>query len=79
MCSVAKKCFYHDLLLTMTTKISRLASVQTSSWRSFDWNQIERAKSLGVGRLELADLEPFAAVERTILLSHDKHGEQGRN
>ncbi len=32
---------------------------------------------MGVGRLELADLEPFAAVERTILLSHDKHGEQG--
>lgn len=43
----------------------------------FDWNQIEQAKSLGTGRIELADLEPFEGVDRSIKLSHTKHGEQG--
>ncbi|KAH8120625.1 tricalbin [Phellopilus nigrolimitatus] len=43
----------------------------------FDWNQIEQAKSLGIGRIELADLEPFEASERTVKLSSEKHGEQG--
>ncbi|EMD41578.1 hypothetical protein CERSUDRAFT_110127 [Gelatoporia subvermispora B] len=43
----------------------------------FDWNQIEQSKSLGMGRIELSDLEPFQAVERSIPLSHAKHGEKG--
>ena len=43
----------------------------------FDWNQIEQAKSLGSCRVELAELEPFTAVERTVSLSHAKHGEKG--
>lgn len=43
----------------------------------FDWNQIEQAKSLGVGSIELADIEPFEAMERTIKLAHQKHGESG--
>lgn len=43
----------------------------------FDWNKIEQAKSLGVGKIELADLEPFQQVERIIPLRSDKHGEKG--
>lgn len=43
----------------------------------FDWNQIEQAKSLGAGRIALADLEPFQASERAIALSSPKHGEKG--
>ncbi|KAI0666337.1 tricalbin [Trametes maxima] len=43
----------------------------------FDWNQIEQAKSLGAAKIELGDVEPFTAVERTIPLSHAKHGDKG--
>ena len=42
----------------------------------FDWNQIEQAKSLGVGRINLADLEPFQGTPQVIPLS-DKHGQKG--
>ncbi|KDQ54885.1 hypothetical protein JAAARDRAFT_37997 [Jaapia argillacea MUCL 33604] len=43
----------------------------------FDWNQIEQAKLLGTGKIELADVEPFVGVERAIPLTSDKHGEKG--
>lgn len=43
----------------------------------FDWNQIEQAKSLGVGRIELADVEPFQSMERVIPITSTKHGEKG--
>lgn len=43
----------------------------------FDWNQLEQAKSLGVGRIRLDDLEPLEAAERFITLSLEKHGEKG--
>lgn len=43
----------------------------------FDWNQIEQAKSLGTGRIELADIEPFQLVERIIPIVSAKHGEKG--
>ncbi|KAG9044471.1 hypothetical protein FS837_008089 [Tulasnella sp. UAMH 9824] len=43
----------------------------------FDWNQIEQAKSLGVGRIELADVEPFQSMERVIPITSPKHGEKG--
>ncbi|KAG8919579.1 hypothetical protein FRC01_001220, partial [Tulasnella sp. 417] len=43
----------------------------------FDWNQIEQAKSLGVGRIELADIEPFQSMERVIPIISPKHGEKG--
>ncbi|KZT06296.1 tricalbin [Laetiporus sulphureus 93-53] len=43
----------------------------------FDWNQIEQAKTLGAGKINLADIEPFQAAERTIPLSSAKHGEKG--
>jgi Ca2+-dependent lipid-binding protein len=43
----------------------------------FDWNQIEQAKSLGTSKIELADLEPFQAIERSLPLVSEKHGEKG--
>ncbi|KAF9535478.1 C2 domain-containing protein [Crepidotus variabilis] len=44
----------------------------------FDWNQIEQAKSLGAGKIELATIEPFAAAEQIIPLSSAKHGDKGQ-
>ncbi len=44
---------------------------------AFDWNQIEQAKSLGSAKIELADLESFQGVERSVPLSHSKHGDKG--
>ncbi|KAG8709183.1 hypothetical protein FRC08_018492 [Ceratobasidium sp. 394] len=44
----------------------------------FDWNQIETAKSLGSGTIELADLVPFETTTRFIKLSSPKHGERGQ-
>jgi len=43
----------------------------------FDWNQIEQAKSLGSGKIDLADIEPFTATERVVPLSSAKHGQKG--
>ncbi|RXW22896.1 hypothetical protein EST38_g2942 [Candolleomyces aberdarensis] len=43
----------------------------------FDWNQIEQAKSLGVGAINLADLEPFQVSEQNVALSTSKHGPKG--
>ncbi|KAI0336165.1 tricalbin [Cubamyces sp. BRFM 1775] len=43
----------------------------------FDWNQIEQAKSLGVAKIDLESLEPFTSVERSIPLTHVKHGDKG--
>ncbi|KAJ8517020.1 hypothetical protein ONZ45_g5719 [Pleurotus djamor] len=43
----------------------------------FDWNQIEQAKSLGVAKIELADIEPFTASEHTLDLVSNKHGAKG--
>ncbi|THH27082.1 hypothetical protein EUX98_g7106 [Antrodiella citrinella] len=43
----------------------------------FDWNQIEQAKSLGVGRIDVASIEPFDSVEQTIALSSEKFGDKG--
>jgi Ca2+-dependent lipid-binding protein len=44
----------------------------------FDWNQIEQAKSLGVGNIDLTDIEPFEAQERLINLVTPKHGQKGQ-
>ncbi|TFK25271.1 hypothetical protein FA15DRAFT_668641 [Coprinopsis marcescibilis] len=43
----------------------------------FDWNQIEQDKSIGVGRINLADLEAFKLSEREVVLSTGKYGEKG--
>lgn len=44
----------------------------------FDWNQIEQAKSLGIGKIDLSSLEPFEAREVSVNLVSPKHGEKGR-
>ncbi|EGO02737.1 hypothetical protein SERLA73DRAFT_165692 [Serpula lacrymans var. lacrymans S7.3] len=41
----------------------------------FDWNQLEQAKSLGSGSINLADVEPFQGTERIIYLA-DKHDDK---
>ncbi|KAI0726177.1 tricalbin [Fomitopsis betulina] len=43
----------------------------------FDWDQIGKADTLGSGKIDLADIEPFTSVERTISLSSQKHGQKG--
>jgi len=43
----------------------------------FDWNQIEVAKSLGTGKIDLSTIEPFETVERVVNLVSPKHGEKG--
>ncbi|KAF8807280.1 transmembrane protein [Phlegmacium glaucopus] len=43
----------------------------------FDWNQIETAKSLGIGKIDLSTIEPMQSVERVISLVSTKHGEKG--
>ena len=44
----------------------------------FDWNQIqvEAAKSLGIGKINLS-IEPLEAVEQVVKLVSSKHGEKG--
>ncbi|KZT23846.1 tricalbin [Neolentinus lepideus HHB14362 ss-1] len=43
----------------------------------FDWNQIEQAKKLGSGKIDLSDIEPFEAIEKVVSLSSQKHGDKG--
>lgn len=43
----------------------------------FDWNQIEQAKSLGTGKIDLENLEPFTGATITIPLTTLKHGTKG--
>jgi hypothetical protein len=38
----------------------------------FDWNQLEQSKSLGSAKINLEDMEPFVATERTLILSSEK-------
>lgn len=44
----------------------------------FDWNQIEQAKSLGIAKIELTDIEPFTAAERSLPLVAEKPGDHGK-
>lgn len=43
----------------------------------FDWNQIEQAKSLGSGTIDLESLEPFHGTEQDVPLTHPKYGAKG--
>ncbi|KAG5654026.1 hypothetical protein H0H81_008041 [Sphagnurus paluster] len=43
----------------------------------FDWNQIEVAKSLGKAIIDITNIEPFEAVERSVNLVLPKYGEKG--
>lgn len=42
----------------------------------FDYNKVEQAKTLGVGRINLADLEPFEVAEQRVSLT-SKEGVKG--
>jgi len=43
----------------------------------FDWNQLEQAKSLGTGQINLETVEPFQGTEHIVALSSPKHGDKG--
>ncbi|KAG1715796.1 hypothetical protein ID866_1372 [Astraeus odoratus] len=71
-----KKTLHPEWSENFTTNVpSRVAADFTLE--VFDWNQLEQAKSLGVGRIRLDDLTPFEAVERFVPLSSEKHGDRG--
>lgn len=44
----------------------------------FDWNQLEAAKSLGKGKIDVTNLEPFQMSELEVPVHSDKHGDKGR-
>jgi len=44
----------------------------------FDWDRIGSDETLGTGTINLQTLEPFGLTERSIALSHAKHGQKGR-
>ena len=44
----------------------------------FDWNQLEQAKSLGSAKIDLEDIEPLIAINRTLVLSSEKRGNKGQ-
>lgn len=44
----------------------------------FDWNQLEQAKSLGSAKINVEDLTPLTATERTLSLSSEKRGNKGQ-
>lgn len=67
--------FHRGISLTHTFQPSRVNA--DFSVEVFDWNQIEQAKSLGSASIDLAELEPFQASERTITLTSSKLGEKG--
>ncbi|KAF9243825.1 C2 domain-containing protein [Melanogaster broomeanus] len=67
-----KKTLHPDWSETFNVNVpSRVAA--DFSVEVFDWNQLEQAKSLGVGTIKLDDLEPFQSTERVINLSTEKH------
>ncbi|KAG6869143.1 hypothetical protein C0993_012241 [Termitomyces sp. T159_Od127] len=43
----------------------------------FDWDQMGSSDTLGTAKINLEDVEPFQAVERTLNLFSSKHGEKG--
>ncbi|KAJ9107888.1 hypothetical protein QFC19_002631 [Naganishia cerealis] len=43
----------------------------------YDWNQLDNAKLLGTGSIDLAELEPFAMREMEVPLQSVKHGDTG--
>ena len=43
----------------------------------FDWNQIDKARSLGAAKINLETLEPFRGIEQNLTLSDEKHGSIG--
>ncbi|GLB36472.1 putative tricalbin [Lyophyllum shimeji] len=43
----------------------------------FDWDAVGRPESLGKAKIDLNEIEPFEASERTLNLATPKHGEKG--
>ncbi|KAG6891051.1 hypothetical protein C0995_014139 [Termitomyces sp. Mi166 len=43
----------------------------------FDWDQMGSSDTLGTAKINLEEVEPFQAIDRTLNLSSPKHGEKG--
>lgn len=43
----------------------------------FDWDRVGTADPLGSARIDLAELEPFESMDKTLPLSHPKLGNHG--
>ncbi|KAF5384758.1 hypothetical protein D9757_006278 [Collybiopsis confluens] len=61
-----------QFVVSVTSRVAAELTVEL-----FDWNQIEVAKSLGQAQIDLSELEPFQATEKTVHLTSPKHGEKG--
>ncbi|KZV74246.1 C2-domain-containing protein [Peniophora sp. CONT] len=61
-----------DFMVNVPLRVGADFSVEV-----YDWNQIEQAKLLGEGKINLEDIEPFNGTERIITPSHTKHAEPG--
>ncbi|PFH50760.1 hypothetical protein AMATHDRAFT_144179 [Amanita thiersii Skay4041] len=62
-----------EFMASVTSRVNADFSVEV-----FDWNQIEQAKSLGIGKIDLANIEPFEANEQVVALTTSKHGDKGQ-
>ncbi|KAI9511781.1 tricalbin [Russula earlei] len=62
-----------DFSISVPSRFGSLLQVEV-----FDWNQLELAKLLGTAKINLEDIEPLIAVERTLELSTEKHGVKGQ-
>ncbi|KAF8624817.1 hypothetical protein AX15_005704 [Amanita polypyramis BW_CC] len=62
-----------DFTVDVTSRVAAEFSLEL-----FDWNQLEQAKSLGTGKINITTIESFQACNQFVSLSTSKHGEQGR-
>lgn len=75
LCKWYVSVFGSNPLLLTSCQPSRVAA--DFELEVYDWDQIGKADTLGSGKIDLADIEPFTSVERTIPLSSQKHGQKG--
>ncbi|KAI9462339.1 tricalbin [Lactarius psammicola] len=65
--------WHEDFLITVSSRVGADFQVEI-----FDWNQLDQSKSLGSAKINLEDIEPFVATERTLMLSSEKRGNKGQ-
>lgn len=65
--------WHEDFMITVPSRVGANFEVEI-----FDWNQLEQSKSLGSAKINLEDIEPFVATDRTLTLSSEKRGNKGQ-
>lgn len=65
--------WHEDFMVTVSSRVGADFQVEI-----LDWNQLDQSKSLGSAKINLEDIEPFVATERTLMLSSAKHGNKGQ-